>query len=136
MSTEKKLTAEFMRARHVVFYPQSSADAQAIQQWMFRHGITWVDGSREVSHVNGCVAKGIFVREGKLFLAARDTLGIKADINDLAGLCDDDYPSEARMQRQINRLESEVSALHSKIDMLIDLLQPRVVIDKTKGMKP
>ncbi len=136
MSTTGKLTAEFLKANRVAFYPQTAADAAAIQRWLFRHDINWIDKVMEVRHLEGCVAKGMYVADGKLLYNPGKASVIQADINDLEGLCEADYGPEVRMERRLEQLESEVKELHGKIDTLITLLQPRVTIDKAKGMKP
>lgn len=62
-----KLTAEFIKANRVVFAPQTEAEAEAIQQWMFKHGIRWADGTTAVRYLESCIRDKMVVEQRTLY---------------------------------------------------------------------
>ena len=110
----RTLTAEFLKAATIIFFPATHGESKYIQKRLFALGATWAYRGKNLNGDDDCLSNGIIVKQGTIYTIkdSYDSMGIVCDVRVLSDHVD--APSVA-MQRRIDALEKEIAELKATV---------------------
>ena len=127
----EKIDADFFKGRVVCFKPRSAAQAEAIQEHLFKLGFEWCNTGIGIWQPETCVNQGFHVRGKNIYTgsAPKDSLSIEFPLDDptgMPGVSDlDTLTGNALVREVFNRLSARIDTLEKKIDAIHAETQPK-----------
>jgi hypothetical protein len=123
-----KITRTLCDPQRLVFYPETGEEAKLIQRKLFAMGYGWSKSGAVIGNVDECVAKGMVLKNGKLYTEPSE------ESRRIGLLCtgaqfDENYlsPDQEFMLQQFNKLSAKIETLEAKIEVLNEELHPKTL---------
>ncbi len=120
-----KITKELCQNNVLLFYPQTTDEAEFIQRKIFDLGFAWSYGSK-VDNLDECVSGGMVLDHGTLYYSP-DNVSKEKGLLCTSSQLDENYIAPPTLEQQVKALAEEVTVLHATIDAIYEAIAPKTL---------
>jgi hypothetical protein len=116
VTNTEKITPEMVKARRLVFYPKSEAEAMVIQERLAKLGGVWSTGAATGAHLAACVEKGFVCEYGKFYFEpSKNGGGLLCSAAQLEEGYIPPEPEKDFLLAQFNKMAAKIDALTAQV---------------------